>query len=326
MTFLKPDLFFNTIFGTILCFLVVQQSISTYVSIKGHTNELCYGLCAEKRMLPEDHKSVKIPANPLPDLDYKSKDEILSNRTALVEQYAFLLKGTYKPAPQIFDQIASGLRWWGVDGYYQNLRSSDLPTWSVTGKSLRGEEIYNPFYLITFKPLTYTVENPEFKWNESALPGLTGSKCPYVPRKSDVLWKPFQGRAEVVYFVQEFMELLSSNNCLETNLPMKQISVGLDPVNAQDMGFQFLSFSKEDSKNIDLTSLEKDIIPLEFYYHRGTSCRIPEGCNNISPLVKDLFGKIKIQALPARIVTNVWKEYPSERKSGSSFRYVIHIR
>ncbi len=326
MSFFRFDLFLNTFFGSLIFILLIIQGVGVYTRVVGHSNQLCVGECFDGLREFQDKKYIKIPPELSPDLDYQTREEIISLRQSRVMEQEKLLRGIYQPSQKIFGQIAGKLRWWGMDGYYQHLRSADLPTWSMAGRSLRGEEIYNPFYLISFKPLTYTVENPNFKWSKEAVPAISGSLCPYVPRKSDVLWKPGERKAEVVYFMKEFIDVLSSNNCLESELRTQEISVGLDPVNAQDMGFSYLSFSHSDSNNVSFSELEEDIIALQFYYHRGTSCRIPEGCNNISPLVRDLFGRIKTKALPARINSHLWVKAPADADAQPDFRYIIHLR
>lgn len=324
MSIFKFDYFLNTTLGTLVLLLVILQGVRSINLISGHKNELCLEECFLSLNLEKN--SVKISHKLSPDLSLKSKEDILNLRRERVLDNNFLIHGAYQPNDRIYSKIASGLRWWGVDGYYQHLRSTDIAKQSITGRSLRGEEIYNPFFLITLKPLTYSVENAAFRWNLNSVPAISGSNCPYVPRKTAVLWKPAESKAEVVYFLNEFRKVLNDNNCLETVIKTDKISVGLDPVNAQDLGFNYLAFSTSSSKNIDYSKLKEDLIHLQFYYHRGTSCRIPEGCNNISPLVEDLFGRIKTTSLPARINAHLWKNKPESPSSEPDFRYIIHLR
>ena len=125
--------------------------------------------------------------------------------------------------------------------------------------------------------------------------------------------------------MQEYIDLLNKNSCLQTPLTTQQISLGFDPVNAQDLRFSFLSFSEDDSMNISFEEIKSKITELHFYYHRGTSCRTPDGCNNISPLIKDLFGRVKTTKLPARINIHLFEKRPNDPKDKPDFKYIIHL-
>ncbi|HMO16970.1 MAG TPA: hypothetical protein PKA63_00800 [Oligoflexia bacterium] len=320
----KFDKFLSVFWGTVLVVVLLGRTHYTFNKITPHQNALCIGQC----FLGLKNRSdlIQTKWNLTPNLSLKTREDILKLRTMRVSENKDLIAGKYQPSRFIYGSIEDGLRWWGFDGYYQHLRSPDLAKWSVAGPSLRGEEIFNPFYLVTFKPLTYTVENSDFEWNPKISPAVTGSPCPFWPRKSDVLWSPAENKAEVVYFMSEYINLLKKNSCLKNLINTQKIDMGLDPVNAQDFGFSFIGFSETDSMNITFSELESKLIELKFYYHRGTSCRTPEGCNNISPLVKDLFGAIKTQELPARLNLNLWIEKPENIESTPDFRYIIHLR
>ncbi|MBI3593062.1 MAG: hypothetical protein HY099_06250, partial [Nitrospirae bacterium] len=63
-----------------------------------------------------------IELQPITELDFKSKAEVLKLRTEAVYRYPQLVSKDYKPSEPVFGQIEDGAPWWGVLGisYYGN--------------------------------------------------------------------------------------------------------------------------------------------------------------------------------------------------------------
>lgn len=322
---LKKNLLQELLFATLLVGPLIDRGLHLAYSwqiSRPHQNQLCLGECYNQKR--SQRKEIEVDWELSTDLDHSTKQDVYNLRTRRVDERPELLKGPYIPSKTIFGLLVDNLKWWGFDGYYKSIRSGDRANLSSAGKSLRGEEILNPFYLISAKILTYTVNNPMFQWRNSAFPSPERGNCPFWPEKSPVKWVAGERKAEVTYYVSQFIDKLETSNCLAGSVKAHRLDIHIDPVNAQDFGLLFLGFSQKESLNISFDRIKKNIFRLNFFYHRGTSCGHPDGCNNISPLVKE-FQQINTTALPARLVIMLWEKEPDSASDEPDFRYVMNF-
>lgn len=83
----------------------------------------------------------------------------------------------------------------------------------------------------------------------------------------------------------------------------------LSGLNAWDFGYDYMFIS--DLNNIKMlndNNAAKHVHKFADYIHVGGSCRVPEGCNNMSPRQTEL--EFNVTALPAEMTVKLWKEKP----------------
>lgn len=295
--------------------------LSNIEMMKAHENHLCLGECAREKNLPD---KIRIGWELSTDLDHSTRRDVYALRQRRVEEQLPLVNGSYLPSRTIYSLLKDRLPWWGFAGYYEHLRSNRLSELSAKGKSLRGNEVLNPFYFITAKVLTLTVENPEFSWNKGTDPSEEVGPCLYFPDVSDVTIYPSDRKAEITYRVTSYKQKLDANNCLKKPVNAKEVLIDIDPVNAQDFGLKYLAFSRSESINVLPDSISENPRRLNFFYHQGTSCQQPSGCNNLSPMVRE-FQEIRTSDLPARLAIKFWENEPASPTAPPGLTYYINF-
>ncbi|MBN1139123.1 MAG: hypothetical protein JXM73_21260 [Anaerolineae bacterium] len=244
---------------------------------------------------------IEIALQPLAELDFQSRAEIVRLRNEVVGRYPELVVGTYRPANAVFGQIVDGLPWWGTLGLAHYGRGEQ----SIEGPSEQSRSILNPFLLAV----------PEFylQWDASivAKAQAQGPEYPLYCHPYRLRWFPADAWAEVTY----------SAACLEWN---HATVFSLLAYNARDWNLNYVFVSYPDSHNI-----AKFDPPAAAYHnpqslHRGDNCGYPGG-NDISPTTPPI-DIIQIAAWPAQITIWFWRDDPGEAVASPDIVYVIHLQ
>jgi hypothetical protein len=261
---------------------------------KPHVNNLATGQIAHDEV-------VDVKIEPLMDLDFKSKAEILGLRTEAIHKYPQLLQGTYQPSNEIFGRIEDGAPWWGTLGvcYYGKGDKS------IEGLSEQSLSILNP-YLLVVPQVTMVWDPAVISVNDA---GNDVHPC-YCHARS-LRWYPKESLAEVTYDAA----------CVSNSWGGM---IELIAYNAKDFGLNYIYVSYKDSSNIS-----KDNEPAVAYnnpqfLHRGGSCGYPGGCNNVSPQTPPI-DQIRMQGYPAKIVIRLWQADPKAVEQPPDMTYIIHI-
>lgn len=246
---------------------------------------------------------LQIELQPLADLDFKSKADVLGIRRQAVTRYPDLIKGAYRPSDAVFGQIVDGLPWWGVLGAYHYGRGNK----SIAGPSLHSLSILNPYLLVV----------PDFnmrRWD----PGLLGTidentgHQQFYCSPQELRWQPRLGRVHVTYDAA----------CLQrsgTN------SFGLYAYNARDFNLRYIFVSYPDSLNILKENEPAGAYANPQFIHQGGSCGYPGGCNNMSPATPPI-DNIQIFSWPVRVVIRLWESDPGSVTTPPDVEYVMHFK
>jgi hypothetical protein len=99
---------------------------------------------------------------------------------------------------------------------------------------------------------------------------------------------------------------------------------GLIAYNARDFGFGYLYVDPVASKNVTRRGKLDSASDLLQFIHRGPSCNIPGGCNNMSPPLPEL-DKWKATGLPAEAHIRLWKLRPVTVNDPPDMSFVIRM-
>lgn len=242
-----------------------------------------------------------IELQPLAELDFKTKSEILSLRSDLVSRYSHLIAGAYRPSNAVFGQIVDGAPWWGVWGAYHY--GSGVR--SIAGPSLHSESILNPYLLVA----------PDFnmRWRVGAFERIdeqSGHNLFYCPPRN-LRWYPKLGLAEVAYDAE----------CLRKNRPH---SFSLVALNARDFNLNYIYVSYRDSRNIFKENEPAGAYENPQYIHRGGSCGYAGGCNNMSPQTPPI-DDIQIVGWPVKVVIHLWERNPGPVQKPPDIEYIMYF-
>lgn len=241
-----------------------------------------------------------IQPQPLKDLDFKTKSQVLSLRRVAVSRYPSLISGKYQPSDAVFGQIVDGVPWWGLLGAYCYGKGER----SIAGPSLHSESILNPYFLVIPSFNTWRSTNCR-KANER-----TAYKLFYCPPRS-LRWYPKRGQAEVTYDME----------CLRRS---GSDDLSLDAYNARDLNLNYVYVSYGESSNISKHDQPARAYKNPQYIHKGGSCGYPGGCNNRSPYTPPL-DDIQILGWPVKIVVYLWESNPDTVDTPPDMEYVIHF-
>lgn len=246
-------------------------------------------------------ESLDVVLQPLIDLDFKTKSDVVKLRTEAVAQYPELLAGTYRPSDEVFGQIVDGLPWWGVLGAYYYGKGK----LSIAGPSLHSQSIVNPYLIVV----------PDFgmRWHRSDVEGIDEqtvcNRLYCFPR--NLRWYPKIGRVEVSYEAP----------CILRN---RAGVFSLSAFNARDLGLQYIYVSYPRSRNIFKQKSVAHAYRNPQFIHRGGSCGYPGGCNNMSPRTPPL-DDIFVSDLPCKVVVHLWERQPRSVDERPDIEYVMNF-
>ena len=259
---------------------------------------------------------VDIPVNPVSELDYKSKAEILQTRSRLAERECKLLKYRYQPSDVVFGQIVSSKPWWGIAGG-AIFGSGDK---SILGDSEESRFINNPLLLVGASPWSNEI------WDQNKLSEkeLSDSEFPFLWLPSIIRIFPAKKIMQIAYDVSRFNKKLKDyDRFLADREPIDEF--GLVAYNARDFGYNYLYVPIEESKNIINTKGVKTPVKIEQYIHLGNSSGYPGGCNNMSP-AQDELDHFQLKDLPARVKIKLWKSNPGTPSKDADMTVFIELR
>ncbi len=248
-------------------------------------------------------EDLQIELQPLADLDFKSKADVLGIRKEAVSRYPGLIVGDYRPSDAVFGQIVDGLPWWGVLGAYYYGKGNK----SIAGPSLHSQSILNPFLLVV----------PDFNMRRFE-PGLLQTTDEQTAHQKsfcsphDLRWQPRAGRVEVTYDAA----------CLQKG---GANSFGLYAYNARDLNLRYIYVSYPDSLNTLKENEPAGAYGNPQFIHQGGSCGYPGGCNNMSPATPPI-DNIQIFSWPVRVVIRLWENDPGPVTTPPDVEYVMHFK
>lgn len=271
------------------------------------SNRLALGRDAKVK----DYMSLAI--NPATDLNFKSKQEVLAWRTQYAMQHPELLLYQYTPAHAVFEAIEDGKPWWGMKGqmfFGPGQRS-------IEGASEETRFLNNPFLLVQANMVMdeFTYSTSQFKNKED----LANTDMPLECSPQSAYIYPSGRTEQITYNVTEFLSRTSE----ATHARNKLSSAKFDLVayNAKDMGFNWISVSRQYSVNVDKATTP---IAIDQYIHCGGTCGYPGGCNNMSPYNEHLFG-LSLKDLPARVVVYLWNKRPASEAESADFLVILNF-
>ena len=266
------------------------------------------GLPVDVNTLQLKHKdaaqsTIVMKTNPPLELDGLAKEQILQIRTQYVLQHAHLVKNQYQPAPAIYNHVASNKPWWGLEGQFCFGDGEK----SIEGMSEESRFMANPFHLL------YLDEGQAF---------AIGERCwPVFPRPIKLIWSLEEPLAQAEYPMAEFFQDKES-----LSLPSWDTTFTLDRTNAIDFGYNFIYIDPNLSKGVIGTAeslIFDQACQMKGFFHLGSSCGFPGGCNNGSPYQPELF--FKVVELPAKIYCRLWKKQPNAVTEPADFAFVINL-
>ncbi|MEW6530983.1 MAG: hypothetical protein AB1473_09120 [Thermodesulfobacteriota bacterium] len=243
-----------------------------------------------------------IGLQPVTDLNFKTKAEVLRLREEAASQCPQLLVGDYTPSNAVFGQIVDGLPWWGILGAFHYGQGNQ----SISGPSLQSSSILNPYLLV--------VPEFELRWDRATIEAIE-RQTRHVPldcSPQDLRWYPTSGRAEVNYDAE----------CLKRNgVRVFQLIA----YNARDLNLNYIYVSYRNSHNIFKANEPIGAYANPQFIHRGGSCGYPGGCNNVSPQTPPI-DNIQILGWPAKLVIYLWERNPRSVEEPPDMEYVMHFK
>ena len=235
----------------------------------------------------------KIANNPLTNYNYASKQQIYDARKSFVEKSIFKSK-TYKPNDEVFGQIVDGKPWFPISRMVCNQYSEKAPD----GFSEESRFINNPAVLLGLD-LVYYFNDPYV--------------CKYQPtlEPTEILYSHHNRTITITYGMSQFLNSLHDG--YQANYKFT-----LNALNAVDLGYKYAYAYNVENVKFGPDAINSIIYELKYLIHLGNACKIKGGCNNGSPLQKELV--FSPYSLPANIDVYLWKEKPHSTDEPYDYR------
>lgn len=287
----------------VLIFWTISAMISQHIS-SDRSEDTVEKFTVEKSEEPYREKTpetvagddgIKLVINPLEEYNYMSKKDIYRIRKKYVNTSIFA-NDNYKPNEEVFGQIEDGKLWWGMNQYICN-RGSD----NASGISAMSRFINNPNILIAaMYPFVYDY-NPQ-----------TELYC----------------NSDFARLVPYEMSYDKNNKLITAKYKLGQIAIEnkhkmtLVGMNARDFGYEYVFVDKITNINmLEQVNAHNEIYRLRDFVHKGGSCRMEGGCNNISPYQREL--NYSLTDFPAEMSIKLWKNKPLSNMVGGEMNYKI---
>jgi len=248
--------------------------------------------------------AIDIPINPMIELDFMTKAQVLALRRKYIAAYPGLAPSDYKPQEAVFGQITDNRPWWGILGisYYGNGKSS------IEGPSEESRFICNPYLLVGLTEV-----------NAHIVRGSSLAARPIYPVPVSLTW---YGRksAQATYDTGEYWRLQREYRYSDAGKKDFYISA----YNARDLGFNYIFIDQDRSRNLILAKPMADPGPITQFIHCGGSCGYPQGCNNMSPHQDELL--IAVKAVPALVHFKLWRKQPKNARAQADMDFAIVIK
>lgn len=246
---------------------------------------------------------VQVPIGPLAKFDGFTKKQIYDIRRRAIADHPELAGKGYEPSDYVFGSIEDGKPWWGLEGLYFY---GDGPNGNA-GQSEESRFLPNPFLLVGIRESMARVgASPDGSTN-------------YYPYPTRLVWNPAESSARVDYSVSEYLDF-TANHGYEPEY-RRQFQFVL--YNARDLGFPYFALDRAKSKGIVLKTDSDEPRSARQFIHRGPSCGVAGGCNNMSPHAKEFL--FDVPATPARAVLKLWRTKPDDAAAQSDMTYTIDM-
>lgn len=244
-----------------------------------------------------------IPIHPMINLNSLKKDEILSRRKLLAEQFPLLLYRPYEPSPDVFNRMKDGLPWIGFDLHYYGPGPK-----AVGGLSEESRFILNPFLLAGLTERIIMDRPVHEGW-------------PVEPLEArDLTWSQDRLWAAVTYPVAGYWEGEIKHGAARPD----ELTVELHLSNARDYGFRYYFIDIEKSIHVQLRIKNRGVRKIRDRFHVNALCGHPSQCNTsriYDP--RDLW--LLVSKRPAAIVVKLWQNKPVAAKDLPDMLYVIKL-
>ncbi len=253
------------------------------------------------------------------EFDFLSKTEVLQYRRDAVAKHAELIDSGYTPSSGVFGQIEDGRPWWGEAGQYFH----GAGVRSIEGPSEESRYIVNPLLLVAADMAGLSPLAAGYQENSNRSSELSDPNFPLCCRPHSLTWWPHESRAEVIYDVSDHLEKL--NRYAARPMSLSYAVFCLMPDNARDMNLNYLAVSPETSANVSRRGMERKVVRILHYLHRGGSCGYPGGCNNGSPYQAELDG-FHVDSVPAHLDVLLWRDRPDDASQAPTMRFTLRFR
>ncbi|MBO6282179.1 MAG: hypothetical protein J6N49_06600 [Alphaproteobacteria bacterium] len=249
-----------------------------------------YLLIATLLMPIQAHAIKNIPIAPMEEFSGLSRTAILDKRMAAVKESIFNeMQPYYSPSSSVF-QIEDGLPW--------------ISAYEVTcyGKGIKGPS--RESFAILNPPILYYPLMAMYNFSEN------------------------YGCSEVDYLLVNRLTYNESQKRITAHIDYTSFykknklfyKIHLSDTNARDLGYNYVYAPlAENIRFKSADNISTDIVPTRGFYHRGSSCGEPGGCNNYSPYQPEL--EFYITALPAEIKFKLWKYQPLKKEDNADITY-----
>ena len=238
-----------------------------------------------------------VALQPLAEYDGLSKETIMNQRKAILEEYNI----SYEPRDMIW-QIEDGKPWWGVEGQFCE---GDGEV-SIKGPSEESRFINNPLLLLGIDEGTAYIMGP--------------TCFPVYPQP--VLLNFSEERGVVVYNLTHYKKQKAQIPIGSKLYDPDNLKFDVIGLNARDLGYDYThaSFS-EGVRDAPEGKLSKEVVRFRDYIHLGGSCGHPEKCNNMSPYQPEKV--FIVSALPSKATFKLWGDLPDSPSAEPDFIFVI---
>lgn len=243
---------------------------------------------------------IDIKVNGMRNFSGKTKAEIYKIRKHYVSKSIFKSKD-YEPNEEVFGQIEDRLPWRSI---FTEACSAGLKPVETKGWSEESRFIDNPAMLIGL------YNKPIRKNHQARCDGTLAWVIPY-----RITYSPKEKLITAYY----------------SNLQFLAATYDIETINAQDFGYKYgKMYSKHKIYFLDKNdNISKNIYEFRDFIHRGQSCGVPGGCNNMSPYIKGyVFTPIlgisgTYSFLKHSIDFKLWKQKPKDSDVTPDMTYRI---
>lgn len=285
-------------------FFLKQLSMAIFLSLL-----FAYALPAQAQQNPnalatgkyaKTRSTVNVAINPVANLNWKTKGEILSWRLRELQKYPQLVGGAYTPYTPIWILMEDKKPWWGVAGSCVWGKGQQ----SIEGPAEESRFILNPLLLVAADPATLLI------WNRKQITAkdVCNPNFPFLWQPESLRYDPVHAMATAVYNVSNFQKNLLAHPALK--MPMMIQNFSLVAYNARDFGYNYIYLDESKSINVRNDNPTQNAVCIRQMIHCGGTCGYPGGCNNMSPFTPEI-DRCRFMSLPARAYILLWRQAPA---------------
>jgi hypothetical protein len=272
---------------------------------------------APSKLAVGEHAAVKepveIPFTGTMELNYKTRDEVISMRRNMAERGAntqLIKDGPYKASSEVFDGLQSEKTWIGLKGRTFYGRTSKI----VEGLAEQSRFICSPFMLVAADikiPVAETFDKSRYN-----IDTLANSQYPVQCPPKTILFDAPNASEEIVFDVSSYRN--SCNNYLKPPANLDKVEVSLVAYNARDFGYKWM-YVNQDPISEGIGHIPR--IPTQAFEIKqalGYS-----GGNNAMVGDSEEFVRWQIIRVPAKMVVSLWKAKPQLPTDKADFTVTI---